>query len=273
MKKLLLLPVVAVFGVAAYLILHSKTESKEPSASLGSFAVDLKNGTKPVSKGQAVVPSNANSTQATIGQPASNGGTSSYRGGNDSGAESDALAPLSPEEIQTVRTFGNMFVKIASGKLSAADIVSELKKMGLHPVVAQSFNEDTGKMVIIRTSDALPGSRYFHAQIFEDANKKSFVQHVSAEFKPAKDTMDVSVATLAESQGQYLGKLITDTGKMKVYQGRDNMQCWANKLNMEDIKKPNPFNAHSKEDVGTVWVACERNPEMDDGESAGRISH
>ncbi len=76
--------------------------------------------------------------------------------------------------------------------LGAKQLKMQLEKAKLDPVVADWSNDDTGKMEIVRTNETMPGTRYFHAQFFENADGTPLLQHMSFEFRPSPDAMDLA---------------------------------------------------------------------------------
>ena len=71
----------------------------------------------------------------------------------------------------------------AKENLPMTEFVEELKELELKPVIMKSENEYTGALNIVRTKEALPGTRYVHAQYFEGENATSSLQHLSYEFR------------------------------------------------------------------------------------------
>jgi hypothetical protein len=124
------------------------------------------------------------------------------------------------------------------------------------PVVTQNFNPDTGKMLIVRTGEALPGTRYFHAQFFEDENKQPYLQHMSFEFRPGPDAMDKAVKAV-ESQFPGLGKPSIKNADYIQWQTKNDYIVWVKRMSAEDLKD-DPFNAHTKADAGTIKAAVEQ---------------
>ena len=150
-------------------------------------------------------------------------------------------------------------------------LVKDLDKAGLKPVVSQDFNEDTGKMLIMRTNEVMEGTRYFHAQYFEDENKKPFLQHMSFEVQPAPDAMDNATRAIEKAFGD-LGKPDTEKSDYRKWKTDNGYVVWIKKMGKEDLKG-DPYNAYTKDDVGTIRVAVEEDPHAHGDDDEHTPSH
>lgn len=136
------------------------------------------------------------------------------------------------------------------------DLVQYLESSQQEPQVARNSNPDTGEMVIVRTRNPLPGTRYFHAQYFSDENQQSFVQHMSFEFKPSPTALNEAVETLQKNFPD-LPAPKTRNADFVQWSVPGGYVLWVKKMTAEELKD-DPFNAYTSDDVGTVRVAVER---------------
>jgi hypothetical protein len=163
-------------------------------------------------------------------------------------------APKTKEEASLDHFIGS-FVEYTQRSRDPKKLVRDLQLAGLKPVVTQNFNPDTGKMLIIRTGEALPGTRYFHAQFFEDENKQPYLQHMSFEFRPGPDAMDKAVKAV-EAQFAGLGKPSIKNDGYVQWQIKNDYIVWVKRMSAEDLKN-DPFNAYTKADAGTVRLVVD----------------
>jgi hypothetical protein len=173
-------------------------------------------------------------------------------------ATDDLHAPLSEAEKESVRTYLQILANQEEIGASTEKLLGELNKSGLKPAVARNSNPQTGAMAMVRTDNALPGTRYFHAQLFE-ADGAAHMQHVSFEIRPGADAMEAAVSLIKQTHRD-LGNPIKESPGYTMWRNRDGRLVSARRMTEEDLKD-NYFNAHGKEDVGTVWVVSEDDPE------------
>lgn len=169
--------------------------------------------------------------------------------------------PLAENEKEAVKTYLNVLAnyrEIGNAKALAA----ELARANLKPVVARDANKDTGELAMVRTDNTLPGTRYFHAQVFEDGKGAAHMQHLSFEIRPGKDSMDVATSAIRQTFRD-LGQPLIQKDDYVLWRNRDGRVVSAKRLGPDDLKD-NYFNAHSPEDVGTIWVVSEDDPEEGD---------
>lgn len=190
-----------------------------------------------------------NQPQAPWGGQSGNGGSASFK---------LRTAPLTAAEEKSIATLLKVITEYPLKKKSAEQLISELKDLHLKPKIAQDFNPDTGKMLIIRTDEALEGTRYFHAQLFEDENKKTYFQHLAFEVTPAPDAMEKAKAYL--QQNGFSGEPVQVRGDSYLLWKKEGYIGYIKKMSAEDIRDEiaSPFNAYDiKTDVGTVRCVIE----------------
>lgn len=155
----------------------------------------------------------------------------------------------------SLNTMSMILMEAARGNKNFEGIVAKLKQTGQNPVITRDANTATGEMVIIRTQNPLPGTRYFHAQYFTDEENNRFVQHMSFEFKPGPSSMSDAVRAAAENFT--LGEPTERKADFVQWNLDDSYVLWIKKKSAKDLQH-DPFNAHDpKKDIGTVQMAVE----------------
>jgi len=170
--------------------------------------------------------------------------------------------PLTQAEVKSVRKLIDLFFKYERGRNGLNDLIRELKVNGLDPVIAKDFNPHTGKMLTIRTNEALEGTRYFHAQYFEDdqLNKEPFRQHLSFEVRPSPDCVKVIREQVESSLGETLGKPTNERGDSWVSWKIGGDSISIHRLSALDLTGDR-FNARTTADSGTCVATIEQIPE------------
>ena len=167
------------------------------------------------------------------------------------------LPNLSPTETAAVRTITANMLDYTINQKDPLKLVQALTDAGLHPVIAKDSNDSTGKMQVIRTTDALNGTRYIHAQLFDAADGKSFVQHYSFEIRAGSDSLETAT--------EFLQRKMTDTkpssrNENYISWKKNRYEIWCQRMGPEDLKGDFD-NAHDpKMDVNTVRCAVELDP-------------
>lgn len=234
----------------------SQTEDKRAQAdvdgiSKGRPSEDLENDFGSTSSSYKSEEQAAAATGAT-------GSQVSPAGGGSRSESWQKAPPLTQSEIASVQKFMNLAFRYASPTEKPSALLNELEALSLAPVATQDFNEDTGKMVIIRTHETLEGTRYFHAQFFEDEQKRTFLQHLSFEIRPSPDAMDQAIKMIEEKLGAKVVPLQAPTSHYALYKAPGDYIVWVKRLEYEDLKD-DPFNARDPNtDIGTLRVAIEK---------------
>jgi hypothetical protein len=170
-------------------------------------------------------------------------------------------APLAPGERAAVSTLLGLFHR-ANRVRHTEELLDSLRAAGLQPRVTEDENEDTGKMTVVRSENALPGTRYFHAQVFTDEKGQSHVQHQSFEIRPGPDSLRQALSLIRQNFPG-LGRPVVQEEGYALWKTRDGRVISAKQLGPEDLED-NYYNAHTIEDVGTVWVIQEDDPHAHD---------
>jgi hypothetical protein len=145
-----------------------------------------------------------------------------------------------------------------------SELVQFLEQNHQEPVVSHNKNSFTGDLAIVRTQNPFTGTRYFHAQYFSDpqSNKPNgFLQHMSFEIPSGPNAMTAAMEIL-RSSFQNLDQPKTQNADTTEWDLGNGYVLWIKRLDKKDITE-NPFNAYTENDIGTLRVAIELNPEQD----------
>ena len=175
----------------------------------------------------------------------------------------DKNLPQDKQELASLDRFAQALYLFSSTEQRPEFLVQKLNEAGLKPLVVQDFNDFTGKMIVVRTGETLPGTRYFHAQYFEDEDKKPFLQHMSFEYRPDEKSLDEAIDAVRKAFGKNVGPVQRCTKDFAAWEFGD-MTAWCHQLGEEDIQSDDPSRARSKEDIGAVKCAIEQNPHPQD---------
>lgn len=242
--------VMTAIGLCAFVLFGSKSPSLTKSRATTEESSDAEG----VRSAKALATPQASMTQEPVG---ANGGIRSAQAAA-SGA-SNATSPMGPatgEERASLDTLATiLFDESRHSTTKPAEFVNKLVRLGYQPMVARDSNEATGTMVVVRTKNALPGTRYLHAQFFSDEHGQFFPQHISFEFRPSQSMGDV-VASLEQRFGK-LGRPTTNDGVWMTWKLPNDYSLWIKRLEPADLDG-NPYNAYSPADVNTLRVALEK---------------
>lgn len=171
--------------------------------------------------------------------------------------------PQEAQELESLDRYAKALYLFSSNDQRPEALVQKLTEAELKPLVLQDFNDVTGKMIVIRTEETLPGTRYFHAQYFEDEDKKPFLQHMSFEFRPGEKTLDQAIEAVRKAFPKSIGPVQRCTRDYGAWEYGE-MTAWCHELGQIDIENDDANRARSKEDIGAVKCAIEQNPHPQD---------
>ncbi len=163
------------------------------------------------------------------------------------------LATTESEQASLSR-LSELLAEYSKPAVRLKDLVQQLDKDGQAPLVTHDSNEATGEMAIVRTQSPLPGTRYFHAQFFNDGDYNSFAQHISFEYRPSPSALKEAIASIRRTFS--LGEPEVSREDYAKWKLDDGHIIWVKKMAHEDLKD-DPFNAYTEADIGTVRVAVE----------------
>jgi hypothetical protein len=165
-------------------------------------------------------------------------------------------APLSEKEIKSVRQLSRLLVRTISKNANVQTLTNEIKALGLTPVRSVDENKYTGRMTILRTEDALEGTRFLHIQVLGNGPGNEGTQMISFQVRPGADSFAKTVALVEKSLPK--GSQVKE--KSSDYQSWALPNCYiarVHTMNMEDLAA-NKYNAFSKEDVGSINAVLEQ---------------
>ena len=156
---------------------------------------------------------------------------------------------------KSLAEFNDILFNLATDNIDVEELKEALTNKGLSITVANDSNEHTGSMSIIRTNNTLPGTRYFHAQVFKNENGDSIVQHMSFEYRPGKNAFEQAVAS-AKVQFKLNRKPDVSSEGFASWSLKSGHTIWIKRMEKADLQN-DPFNAYSDADIGTIKVAKE----------------
>lgn len=164
--------------------------------------------------------------------------------------------PLNEGEKKSVATLMSLLSNPEEVGKSPRALFDALGQAGLKPVAAKDSNEYTGTLWTVRTDNALPGTRYFHAQLFGEG--ETHMQHVSFEIRPGSDSMDMAIDLVRQANPE-LGRPEIQREDYVLWKKKGGKVISVKRLSASELRD-NRFNAHAPEDAGTIWVTSEDEP-------------
>lgn len=178
--------------------------------------------------------------------------------------EKAVVPPFKPlnENEKSLSKLAVTYAEVFKEKNSSKGFREKLKGLGLNPTTSINSNPYTGSMAIVRTKNNLPGTRYVHAQYVTDSNGNEAVQHSSFEFRKGPNALQ-RVDTAIRGIFQIESDPTISNGEFISYKLDENYIIWIKRMSEEDLVD-DPFNAYTKNDVGTIRVAIELEIHGDD---------
>lgn len=193
------------------------------------------------------------------------GGSKQQVAGAEAEEEENDSTHLNRREEESVATFLHSFSAFANESLRHDEWYHQLKNLGLEPEIAENSNEDTGRMLIIRTEKSMEGTRYLHAQFFEDENGDLFAQHLSFEIRPSSNSEQVALQKIQEIFGG-IGEPTSQSKGFREWKTKNCLTVWMKTMAKEDFEN-DPDNAYEyPQDVGSIKVAQELDPHCHESE-------
>jgi hypothetical protein len=173
------------------------------------------------------------------------------------------LPPTQPRnELESLNTLAKVLFEATRPNQPMDSLVSYLKVTAQDPYLVKNANPYTGELTFVRTNSPFPGTRYFHAQYFSDKNNQPFAQHLSFEYKPGADSMNQATAAIQQAFPLLGAAKTREKGNFTEWDAGGGYTVWLRRLTSEDIRRSNdPYAVHTPDDVGTIVVAIEQNPE------------
>jgi hypothetical protein len=164
--------------------------------------------------------------------------------------------PLNESERKSISALVSLISRPEEVGKSPRALFDALGQAGLKPVAAKDSNGYTGTLWTVRTDNALPGTRYFHAQLFGEG--ETHMQHVSFEIRPGADSMDAAIELVRQANPD-LSRPEIDRADYVLWKKQGGKVISVRRLNAEELRDSR-FNAHAPEDEGTIWVTSEDEP-------------
>jgi hypothetical protein len=161
---------------------------------------------------------------------------------------------LSIEEKESLKTLIHQLALAMKAPNAQDDLIQNLKDLNLNPTRNIDNNKYTGDLTIIRTENTLPGTRYFHAQYFS-SKSNSTPQHLSFELRKSKNSFPLAI-DMIKNEFNISGKAKYKNKNFISWDHSDHYSVWIKVLETSDLKD-DPFNAYTKDDIGTVRIVIE----------------
>jgi hypothetical protein len=173
------------------------------------------------------------------------------------------LPPTQPRnELESLNELAKVLFEATRPNQPMNSLVSYLKATAQDPYLVKNANPYTGELTFVRTNSPFPGTRYFHAQYFSDKNNQPFAQHLSFEYKPGPDSMKQATAAIQQAFPHLGAAKTREKGNFTEWDAGGGYTVWLRRLTSEDIRRSNdPYAVHTPDDVGTIAVAIQQNPE------------
>ncbi len=174
--------------------------------------------------------------------------------------ESETLrkTPLNEKELRSLSQLSTLIFQGSKNHSNTLSYTNAIKALGLKPSPIVDENPYTGRMTILRTENALEGTRYLHIQLSGNSAKDEVAQHTSFQLRPGADSFQKAVsvveknlpkaAKIKESGEQYRSWILPECYEARVHA-----------MDMDDLQS-SKYNAVSKEDIGTINVVLEQDP-------------
>ncbi len=162
--------------------------------------------------------------------------------------------PASENEVSMLK-MTELISDTINNKKDSKALRSSLISLGLKPITSVDSNPYTGTMKIVRTEKNLPGTRYFHTQIFTDENGVETIQYSAVDVRGGPNAFERTTLASAKSFKVNAKPDYQKPGFNKWSLG-DGRNLWIKKMEAKDLKD-DPFNAYSADDVGTIRVVVE----------------
>lgn len=168
--------------------------------------------------------------------------------------------PLSEIEVASVNYYVDTFLALHGDRISPQALQKNLDRAGLAPKEYVNSNDSTGKMVIVRADGTIPGTRYLHAQFFEDGEGGYIAQHISFEIRPSPNSEEIAMDAIQRAFGGVGDPTYSSEG-FKEWKTKNCKTIWLKVAKTKEDLEDDVFNAHSyPADLGMTTVAMEDDP-------------
>ena len=167
----------------------------------------------------------------------------------------ESLKVKPTNERESLTSLSQSLVEFTKPGRKYQHLVKVIDNWKLGSKVGIDKNDYTGSMTVVRTREALPGTRYLHAQYFTNDAGEQVLQHLSFEYRPGPHAMG-DVVNQVKTLFAVTKKPTMEKADFISWNKDDGYTVWVKQMGEEDIKD-DPFNAYTKQDVGTIRVAIE----------------
>lgn len=162
----------------------------------------------------------------------------------------------SPQRPETAVSHMNSLLKTyALGSFTLNDVIEDLEKRKMEPLLLKDSNPHTGTMYVLRTDSPIPGTRYFHAQYFTDDKREPYLQHMSFDVQPKPNAFQESISAIKKIFGNLQAPIIKKKDFI-MWPWKKGYNVWIQQLDKDDLSG-DPYNAYAANDVGTIKIAVE----------------
>jgi hypothetical protein len=198
---------------------------------------------------------------------------------------SSAISPLKSKSKATQKPVTSMnkkegqkamqetFREALKEESSIEELVTILKDFESLPSINREGDESFGHVYSISLKKAFPGTRNFYAQYESSPGSAPRVQRISYELPPGPESVIKAREFFDTIDG--VERVVEEGEEFGRVQYKDGRHCWYKVMDEEWIAQPNPINAYSKDDIGTVVIVCEDDihPHMDGNEDGHGHNH
>jgi hypothetical protein len=161
------------------------------------------------------------------------------------------------EEEASLHKINVKFVEVFNKREDPKELLTFFEEQNLAPEMMVDENKYTGSMLMIRTKNTLPGTRYYHAQYMGDTKENTALQHLSYEFRPGEKSLETQIQAVEATYPVSNKKVFRDGDFITYDLGEDGLyELSIEKTKWENLKD-HPFNAYTKEDIGTIVTRIE----------------
>lgn len=184
-------------------------------------------------------------------------GSSATAGADFADAPNTVPSAMKPsaQDVANLQRMVLLFKDYARPGTSVQKLIEALKSEKQEPFLVKDANPYTGEIQVVRTKSPFPGTRYFHAQFLTTNEGVQFVQHMSFEFRPGQGAFEQAVSAVQSAfEVNQPDQVYPDFQAWNV--GQSGYVVWCKKMGVKDLG-PDPFNAYTAADKGTIRCALE----------------
>jgi len=179
-------------------------------------------------------------------------------------AKKSPFLPKNKYEASAYKIAQVLGTTLGNPQKSSSQLMEEMENLGLEPLASRE--KSLSAPTIIRSSNSLAGTRYFHGQIFKSDEGTEHVQYLAFEFAPGPNAFErMKELALSQIDEKIISEIHDE--KMHVWKLANGYNVWVKILQKTDMDN-DPFNAYSEKDLGTVRVVIEQDVHPQDQHDA-----